>query len=107
MPNAIAKWFQERRASGPPRPKTRLSEQEALNRARALAADMALVDLLCSAIPEESVTDRGRPRVIWSITTPTIDAMLVVTLDDATGDLVGTEYKSGFQSDVNVIQFIL
>jgi hypothetical protein len=93
------KWRQQRRTSDPPKPKTRLSEQEALNRARALAADMALVDLLCSAILEETVTDGGRLRVIWSITTTTIDTMLVVTLDDATGDLVGMEYKSGFQSD--------
>jgi hypothetical protein len=99
MPNAIAKWFQERRTSGPPRPKTRPSEQEALNRARALAADMALADPLCSAIPEETVTDGGRPHVIWSVTTTTIDAILVVTLDDATGDLIGMEYKSGLQSD--------
>jgi hypothetical protein len=99
MPNTIAKLLQQRRTWDPPRPKTRLSEQKALNRGRALAADMALVDFLCSAIPEETVTDGGRPRIIWSITTTTIDTMLVVTLDDATGDLVGMEYKSGFQSD--------
>lgn len=99
MPITIAKWPQKRRTSDPRRPETRLSEQEALNRARALAADMALVDLLCSAIPEETVTDGGRSRILWSITTTTIDTMLVVTLDDATGDLVGMEYKSGFQSD--------
>ena len=60
---------------------------------------MALADLLSSAIPEETLTDGGRSRVIWSITTTTIDTMLVVTIDDATGDLVSIEYKSGIQSD--------
>lgn len=81
------------------RPKTRLSQQEALNRARALAADMALADLLCSAIAEETVTADGRRRVIWTVTTVTIDTMLVVIIDDATGDLLGKEYNSGFERD--------
>jgi hypothetical protein len=79
-------WFRKKPRDRAPDPQTRLTRQEALEIAVRAAAGNTLVEYLTLVSSELRA---GSP--VWIVSSVTRGLQLVVTIDDASGEVLGVE----------------